>query len=159
MNNAAYIKAFTLVEILVSLVITAIVMGIVFVIFSVMTERMMDFKNQNEPVSEMNRLTYAMNKDIFENTQMDLSGRQLVFESYSGSITKFRFYNNYFTRQKNDYVDTFRIAVSRISIDSLYTKNKKNAFLRLKLEATVNSNAINLKFYKKIYPQLFLKSG
>lgn len=57
MNSKNSISAFSLIEAIVSMAITAIIMGFFFVIFSIVTERMLDYKNQNELVNDLNRLT------------------------------------------------------------------------------------------------------
>lgn len=155
--SKAFVKAFTIMEVLVSMVITAIVIGMVFFIFSIMARRMADFKDRNEPVSEMNRLTYAINKAIFENGRMQLAGNELLFEDNSGIQTKMTFRKTYFVRQKQDFTDTFRVSLDRIRLDRVYSKNQKIVFDRLVVRTVTDSNHIDLQFYKRIYPDELLK--
>ncbi|MFH6996248.1 hypothetical protein ACHRWY_27615, partial [Flavobacterium sp. FlaQc-48] len=61
-NSASSLPAFSIIEAVVGMVITAIIMGVLFVIFSIITGRMLDFKNQNQLVNDLNRLTYSLNK-------------------------------------------------------------------------------------------------
>ena len=55
MNKKYSVAAFSIIETVVSLVITAIVMGLIFLIFSILSERMIDFKQQNEDIADLNR--------------------------------------------------------------------------------------------------------
>lgn len=155
--SKALVKAFTIMEVLVSMVVTAIVIGMVFFIFSIMAQRMADFRDRNEPVSEMNRFTYAVNKAIFENDRMQLNGNELLFEDYSGSQTKMTFHKTYFVRQKQDFTDTFRVSLDRIGLDRVYGKSGKTAFDRLVVRTVTDSNHIDLQFYKRVYPDELLK--
>ena len=85
MNNRKMTSAFSIVEAIVGMAITAIIMSIIFVVFSIVTERMMDYKNQNESICDLNRLTYSVNKDIFENEKMTVIDNEITFKGYSGN--------------------------------------------------------------------------
>ena len=70
------IHAFTIIEALISMAVTAIVLAILFVLFTITSERLMDFKHQNEFVSDLNRMNYTLNKAIFENDTMYLQNSE-----------------------------------------------------------------------------------
>ncbi|TEB41140.1 hypothetical protein D0809_27035, partial [Flavobacterium circumlabens] len=81
-NNS--VPAFSIIETLVGMAFTAIIMCILFAIFSIVTERMIDFRNQNQLVNDLNRLTYSLNKDIFEKEKMNRTDNELSFKGYAG---------------------------------------------------------------------------
>ena len=158
MNNKNSIPAFSLIEAIVSMVITAIIMGIVFVIFSIVTERMLDYKNQNELVNDLNRLTYSVNKDIFENKKMEVIENEVVFNGYAGETVKYNFQEEYILRSKETFIDTFKIKLNQIVIDSVKNKSQRIVFQKLKLNVEVNEREMDLKFYKRMYANELLQA-
>lgn len=157
MNNRTNIPAFSILEAVVGLVVSSIIIGLVFVVFTILSERMIDFRNQNQYTADLNRLTYSFNKDIFENEVMKPSDSGVVFYSYDGKKTVYRNLGGYLLRNQNDFTDTFRVAVKRFRLDTVANKNRTTAFERLSLEADLNAKQIQLKFFKKIYADQLLK--
>ena len=156
--NKNYVPAFSIIETVVSMVITAVVIGLIFIIFTIMSERMQDFKNQNQYVADLNRMTYSINKDIFESDKMVVdTENNIMFISYSGITIKYSCTPNYFLRTKANFIDTFKIPIHTIHIDTLQNKNKKMVFERLSLAIDVNKELMNLKFFKKVYTNELLK--
>lgn len=157
MSKKNYIPAFSIVETSVSLVISAVIVGLIFVIFTILSERMNDFKNQNQYVADLNRMTYSFNKDIFESEKMVPSDSVIVFYSYSGNAVKYSLYLNYFIRIKDAFVDTFFIPIKRIKLDTIQNKTRNKVFQRLTLNVDVNKESMQLKFFKKVYSNELLK--
>ncbi len=157
-SNSNSVKAFSVLEAAVSMVITAIVIGLVFMIFSILSERMLDFKNQNQFVADMNRFTYVINKDIFDNENMATDETGITFKGYSGDITKYLSDQNYTIRQKNEFVDTFNIPITNLRLDTLTNKNKKIVFLRLRMNLDVNEQLMDLKFFKMVYSNQLMEN-
>jgi uncharacterized membrane protein required for colicin V production len=156
MTNKAQIPAFSIIETAVGMVVSAIVIGLIFVIFTIMSERMLDFKNQNLYVSDMNRMTYSFNKDIFDSEKMIVSIDQIAFYSYAGDATKYMIYPDYFLRNKNEFIDTFRIPITKINFDTIQNKSKQSVYLRLSLDIAINKENMKLKFFKKVYSNQLL---
>lgn len=157
MNNKKTASAFSIIEAIVSMAITAIIMSILFVIFSIVTERMIDYKNQNELICDLNRLTYSVNKDIFENEKMNIIDNEITFKSYTGENTKYSFLEEYILRNNEIFIDTFRIKTKQIEIDTVKNRTGRLIFTKLKVNIEANENTMNLKFYKRIYANELLK--
>lgn len=158
MNKRNYLPAFSVLETAVSMVISAIVIGLIFVVFTIMSERMNDFKNQNQYVADLNRMTYSFNKDIFESETMLISENQISFYSYSGNLIKYSIYPDHFLRTKEVFVDTFLIPIREFRVDTIQNKTKQIVFQKLSLKIDVNTEPMQLKFFKKIYSnQLLIK--
>jgi hypothetical protein len=157
MNKKNSMPAFSVLEALISMVVSAIVIGFVFVIFTILSEQMLEFKNQNQYVADLNRMTYSFNKDIFDSEKMLLSENQITFYSYSGEGVKYNLYPEYFTRTKNEFVDTFTIPIKQFRIDTIQNQTKKNVFQKLTLAVDVNKEPMKLKFFKKVYSNELIK--
>lgn len=158
MNKRNYLPAFSLIEAIVGMAITAIIMGIVFVIFSIVTERMLDYKNQNQLVNDLNRLTYSINKDIFGTEKMNVIENELIFNGYSGDNVKYNFQEEYILRNNETFIDTFKIKLKQIIVDSIKNKSKRMVFQKLKLSVEVNESEMDLKFYKRVYANELLQA-
>lgn len=157
MNNRYNIAAFTIIEAIVSMVITAIILSIIFVIFSITSQRLMDFKKQNEQINDLNRLSYSINKSIFESENMDAAGDEIVFTTYDGDVIQYSLADDYFTRTQGEFVDTFHLAIRDVHLDVLDNKNKNIAYQRLKWNLNIEGKRMELNFYKKLYATELIK--
>ncbi|MEO8535055.1 MAG: hypothetical protein ABI441_14955 [Flavobacterium sp.] len=151
------VPAFSIIETLVGMAITAIIMGILFVIFSIVTERMFDFKNQNQLVNDLNRLTYSLNKDIFEKEKMNRIDNELSFKGYAGEQVHYNFQEEYTIRTHETFIDTFKIKLKELVIDTVKSKSKQLIFLKLKLRVEINEKESSLNFYKRVYANELLQ--
>lgn len=156
-NNNFSIAAFSIVEAIVAMAVAAIIMGLTFVVFSIITERMLDYKNQNQLVNDLNRLTFSINKDIFDTEKMDYSDAELQFIGYSGEQLKYIFEESNIIRYENEFVDTFKIAVKQINVDSIKSKSQQLVFQKIKLAVEVNKKQMQLRFYKRVYANQLLE--
>ncbi|MCF6133363.1 hypothetical protein [Flavobacterium wongokense] len=150
-NDKNTVKAFSVLEAAFSMVITAIVIGLVFVVFTILSERMLDFKKQNQFVADMNRLTYALNKDIFDNEAMAVNEEGIMFTGYSGNKVRYLRNEEYTIREKDGFLDTFQIPMKNFIVDTLQNKSKKVTFQRLRINIDVNKQPMDLRFFKKVY--------
>lgn len=145
------IPSFSIIEAIVGMAVAAIIMGITFFIFSIITERMLDFKKQNQLVNDLNRLTYSINKDIFDSQKMIPNENQITFRGYSGEEVKYYFEQEHSIRIKESFIDTFMVKLNSIRIDSVRSKNRMKVYLKLKINVTSNDNVLDLNFYKRVY--------
>lgn len=144
-------KAFSMTEVIIAMTITAIIVSIIFTIFSIMSEMLLDFKKANEEIADLNRFTYCINKDIFESEIMSISAAEIQFTLASGQQTFYFMSNNYIVR-KNEYLsDTFKLESNRLRIDTIRNSNKSKVYRNLKIDLNINGNATNLSFYKRLY--------
>lgn len=156
-NSKNSVAAFSIIETLVGMAITAIIMGILFLIFSIVTERMLDFKNQNQLVNDLNRLTYSLNKDMFEKEKMIKTDNELAFRGYAGEKTIYHFEEDFTTRSQETFVDTFKIKLKQIVIDTVKNRSERLLFQKLKLNVEINENESSLNFYKRVYANELLQ--
>lgn len=152
-NKKLNIAAFSIMETIISMVITALIISIVFVLFSILTERLFDIKNQNQATNDLNRLSFAINKDIFENEKMFYSDTTWTFVSFNlEDTTKYQFKDSIVIRSKNEFIDTLGIKVIQMNRDSLWNKSKNIGYTKIKLSLEIENRMTDLNFYKKVYP-------
>jgi type II secretory pathway pseudopilin PulG len=156
-SGANSVPAFSIIETIVGMAISAIIMGILFVIFTIVSDRMIDFRNQNQLVNDLNRLTYSLNKDIFEKERMNQVDHELFFIGYSGEKVTYNFQEDFTTRTNETFVDTFKIKLKQIVIDTVKNKSEQLLFQKLKLNTEINDSPSSLNFYKRVYANELLQ--
>lgn len=152
-----FVSAFSIIEAVVGMAITAIIMGILFVIFSIVSGRMLDFKNQNQLINDLNRLTYSLNKDIFEKEKMTASENEIYFNGYTGEKVSYQFFDDYILRNSGTFIDTFQIKIKRMIVDTVKSKSQQFVYQKMKLNVESNEKEIDLRFYKRVYPNELLQ--
>jgi hypothetical protein len=151
-NKKLNIAAFSIMETIISMVITALIISIVFVLFSILTEKLFDIKKQNQLTNDLNRLSFAINKDIFENEKMIYSDSSWIFVSFNLKDTvEYQFKDSSVVRSKNEFMDTLGIKVIQMNRDSVWNKSKKIGFTKIKLSLEIDKRNTELDFYKRVY--------
>jgi len=153
------IPAFSIIEAIVGMAVTAIIMGVLFVIFSIVSGRMIDFKNQNLLVNDLNRLTYILNKDIFEKEKMTTLENEIYFSGYAGEKVSYQFLEQYILRNSETFVDTFHIKLKSMVMDTVKSKSEQFVYQKMKLKIESNEKELDLRFYKRLYPNQLLKNS
>lgn len=157
LNTKFFIPAFSIIETVVGMVITAIIMGVLFVVFSIITGKVFDFKNQNQLVNDLNRFTYSLNKDIFEKEKMKVVENEIHFKGYTGQRVYYQFYDHYILRNSENLIDTFKIKLNKMTVDTVKSKSEQFIFQKLKLNIDSNERETDLRFYKRLYPNELLE--
>lgn len=157
LNTKFFIPAFSIIETVVGMVITAIIMGVLFVVFSIITGKVFDFKNQNQLVNDLNRFTYSLNKDIFEKEKMTVVENEIYFKGYTGQRVYYQFYDHYILRNSENLIDTFKIKLNKMTVDTVKSKSEQFIFQKLKINIDSNERETDLRFYKRLYPNELLE--
>lgn len=157
--NKGNIRAFSITEVLVSLVVSAIIVGITFVLFEILSERMYDFRDQNIYISDLNRFTYSINKDMFDSDKLSGNNETLIFTMYSGGRIEYRRQQDYVVRSKEEFIDTFRLSVGRLTMDTITNGDKNVIYQRLKIDVRGGESDYNLRFFKKVYSESLMAQG
>jgi hypothetical protein len=157
MNSRNYIKGFTIIEAVVSMVLTAIILAIVFVIINVTSQRLDDFRKQNEFINDINRITYSINKNIFESEKMSILENEISLKGYNGQVTKYLLSEKDIIMYQDEFTDTFNITTEKFIVDTLESKSKKIVYQRLSLNIKIGEIEKKMAFYKKLYANELLK--
>jgi len=153
-----FINAFTIVEAVVSMVVTAIIVGIIFLIFSITSERLLDFTRQNAGISDVNRFSYSVSKSVFEAEGMINDNGNLVFKSYDGNKTAYFFKENYVLRSQESFTDTFYMAKGSFRLDTLNDAKSTIIYQRLRCRFLINKADETYNFYRRLYADQILNS-
>lgn len=150
-NKFHSIRAFSITEALIGMIITAVVMGLIFVIFAIVSERLLDYKKQNRLINDVNRLSYSINKDIFESEKMEIRENEIIFNDYTGKMVRYSSQEQFILRTAASFVDTFQVQMQQLKIDSLRSSSKRLTFQRIRLKLEANEKVMDFDFYKPVY--------
>lgn len=154
------LKAFTLTDVLMSLFVMAVIISTIFLVMNLLYKQLLDYKNFNEPVTEFNRLSYLINKDIFESERLEKTTKGLFFHFSDKPpvIWKDDSANLYAIREDVETKDTFRIPVRVMKLDTIRSFSEEHLYQRVTCGINLSDDIIEVRFYKRLYPNQLLSS-
>lgn len=156
-SNIVSLKAFTVIEAVMGMLVTALIIAVVFIIYNITAQRLLDFKKQNDVAIDMNRFTYAVNKDIFESEDIQVHDQGMSFYGFTGRKVAYHIDRDYIVRSEATFTDTFFISVKRVFADTLFSEDKTKCYYRVKVVTTDDKEDFDLNFYRRVYPQYQIK--
>lgn len=125
-NKTYYKKAFTIQELVVSLVISSIIIGMIYTIFIHINKQLIGYNDDQQELMIFNQFRQVLGKDILFATHIEQNDPKeftIVFsnDSYSYKITK----NSIIRDRNNGLKDTFNLEVTKIEL----TNNKVEEML------------------------------
>ncbi|MFK6999635.1 hypothetical protein V3Q90_00050 [Flavobacterium oreochromis] len=151
------LNAFSIIEAIIAMVIASIIISITFVIFNIISERLLDYKRQNLKTNDLNRLTYSINKDIFDSDHLNLTDNRLHFNNYTGEQLDYLFEESKIIRFNKDFIDTFYIQPLHYQMDTVKSKSEHLVFQKLKIQINSDSIPVKLAFYKQLFPNQLIE--
>jgi type II secretory pathway pseudopilin PulG len=149
--------AFTITEAVISMAITSIILSFVFVIFSITSQRLDDFRNQNETIADINRFTYSINKSMFNSEEISYNDNALFFKNFKGEMANYVIDEKYCTRNENDFTDTFHFYIKKLVVDTLKGKSVPVCYQRFQFDIEADKRNLKYCFYKKIHASQLLE--
>ena len=117
--TAPKVKAFTLIELVVVMIISGILFSIAYFSFFIISQRFNHFSSASSSVMEISNLQTILNKDFDEAEFLQLQGDDLIVKKDSLELL-YHFEEDYLLRTQLDQVDTFHIPIEN---KSYYFKN------------------------------------
>ncbi|HYE55526.1 MAG TPA: prepilin-type N-terminal cleavage/methylation domain-containing protein [Chitinophagaceae bacterium] len=140
------IRAFTVMELVISLMISSIVISIAYYAWLLVSRQFGDYQERSVRVQEYVLFTKALETDLDRAVLLRDSAGLLNVYGKDGSVY-YRFAEEYVLRQGVEFADTFRVGVKDVVFgyvhDTLPAVQKVNVVLRL------NEQAMENIFYKQ----------
>lgn len=143
MNVLMYkkLKAFTLLELSVVMVIAGLVFAISFSAYNIINRQYTEFKNTSEKILDISMITSILTKEFSEAGEIRKTGNELLLTKTDGNRIIYRFESDALIRKDNEVEDKFENIVNeKISflgaeqtesnglVDELYFEIGKDAF-------------------------------
>ncbi|WP_452223476.1 PulJ/GspJ family protein [Lacinutrix chionoecetis] len=109
------IKAFTILEVVISLAIMSIIIAMVYVIFTLLSKQLYQYSNQTEQINNYNQLNSLLIRDLHNASNISYTANELLLTIQSDSI-KYAHANNKLIRTHVNSIDTFSIEIKTFNI-------------------------------------------
>jgi predicted Zn-dependent peptidase len=147
------IPAFTIMEVTITMLISAIVIGITYTAFSIITRSYHSFDSKHKDMAAVLRLDELLQKD-FNRAEIVLKDTNGIVLKDSSRIIKYRFNADYVLRI-GIMVDTFKVKSDSVSttfentaVNETGTDEEANRLDKLDLNITLQNEKIPYHYYK-----------
>lgn len=107
------LKAFTVMELIVGMVISTLLMGICFMAYKAVLKQFTNFKENNAAIQEITLTHYLLTKDTDKASKIYLKDEStLAFEFEAQPPTYYTFEEKYIIRESSIVIDTLNVSVS-----------------------------------------------
>ena len=113
------IKAFTIIELVVVMILTAIIVGIVYSAYSIVGNQYSSYKKISVQNSRVALLSMLLSKDFTTAHYIKNGNEELFFYDKEDNIIRYGFDENYITRSGNSITDTFPVNTLNIEMKFL----------------------------------------
>ena len=109
------LKAFTLMELLIAMIIGGIVVGISYTAYSIIYKQFLNYKSMNGKINEASLLNTLMQHDFSNASFINASGeKEITFTFQPENKIVYRFDQDYIIRQTGETRDTFFVPAENI---------------------------------------------
>lgn len=108
------LRAFTLLELLVGLVLSGIVAGVSFTAYQVMAGRLAAYRSTNEAISEATWLSGRLGKEIEKAESLTGNSTELLLRMENGRSIRYDFAGAYVVRHDSLLTDTFFVSTGHL---------------------------------------------
>lgn len=151
------LKSFSVLEVTFSLLVTAIIIGIIYVLFDLLTYRLEKFKQENVVVTDFNRFSAVFSSDLSKNDVLRSDNEDICLNGFKNDSCIYIFNNDYITRTNHTFIDTFNIKIITIKLDTVSNGKKTNVFQRLTFDFDFDNEIKTVSYHKRLYPDVLLK--
>ncbi len=117
MNNSYHIKAFTILEIVISLAIMSIIIAIVYSIYVMMAEQLFGYSRTTDQINDYNQTHYMIKSDLFYSNQLLKlqDGLRLIT---SKDTVDYHLIDSKLVRATSKVVDTFSVPIQSFKLET-----------------------------------------
>ena len=120
--NKHHLRAFTILELTITMLLVALVIGITYTIYTIVSRSYESFQYKNEEIAVLDRLNELLSKDFSRSDSIFKTPRGLLFQSKRDTIS-YELDTGFITRT-NTITDTFKVKTQDLNI--LYQNQSLN---------------------------------
>lgn len=118
------LRAFTLIELLIGMIISSIVIGFGYAAYSLIYKQYLGYKNVKERLVETAQLNQILSNDLLNAENISFDENTLSLLKKNPNILQYQFLDTLILRKENEVTDTFRISPVNIQTTFLLRDNK-----------------------------------
>lgn len=144
------LQAFTILELTISMLIAAVVIGITYTSYTIISRSYLGFKSKNEQMALLARMDQLLRKDFDHAEQVSAADDQLRIQNVNGTVVNYHFTDSCMTRS-SVIIDTFKVVMDK---PKLFFEHqlKENVVIdridELSFNITYQSEIIPYHYYK-----------
>jgi len=153
------IKAFTMLEALISLILTGIIIALSYSLFTLVNKQMALFETENTAIIDYNLFNSTLTNDINNANDFDYDNNELLLKNYFKPQIRYRFDEGIIIRtNENNKTDSFKLRPLNKNYKDLTTNQSMLSMSFELLNDTIqvnyfmtkqNSNIINQKLFNE----------
>ena len=145
------IKAFTIIELVVVMILSGIIIGIVYSAYQIVNSQYGNYIKANKRITSEAVLTMLLNKDFASAHFIKKEGERIFFFDAENKVNTYRFEDDFIIRNSNAVVDTFFIPT--LNIEMLFLSQAQGSYNGMIDELYFESAAVEGQIFrfKKLY--------
>ena len=153
-DRTYHIKAFSILEVSFVMAIIAIIITVVFSLIQVFYRGYSDFDKYNQYLTDLNKFSYLIHKQLHESQNLSLRDQTLIFEKEKSKVVLEQF-PDYVLIKKDQLRDTLFLQFETILLKRVFDQKKERFFDQLIFNFK-NDNLGSLNYYKRVYADQIL---
>lgn len=144
------IKAFTILEALISLLIMAIIIGLTYTIISFFSKQFIYHNNYNNIILDYQLFESTFKRDLYLTDKIEADGKILFLKNYDESVIEYKFLNTGISRRMNNTTSHFDLDYYGFSVSEAHQGSFLSDNVTIKMSVKVPGDTIHQLFYKYI---------
>jgi prepilin-type N-terminal cleavage/methylation domain-containing protein len=149
------IKAFTLLESLITLMLISIIIALSYALIDLIGRQLSLFEKENTQILEYNLFNSTLINDIHVSYDFDINGTEIMLINYDESIIKYYLSNRKMIRKHDAGIDTFDMRIINVETNRYLGANTLNIQIGLLQDTIVTNYYLNRNKAGQINKQLF----
>ncbi len=116
-GKKTYVKAFTVLELLVGMAVMSILLAMIYVTFNFFSNQVYTYQIENEEIQELNRFDTALKRDMFKAQSIEKKQEGFLLKMYKGDSIRYTFKETYTLRENQIRRDTFQLSGKGVEIN------------------------------------------
>lgn len=145
-NNQMKLKSFTILELLFSMVIIGVIIGLVYTIILFFDRQMLNFQKENKTINECQLFVTSMQRDLYQATDYTATATQITLISYNRNRILYTISGKYLIRTNSEGAkDSLDIVTGFFS----EKKTKNNEMLIIQIKVPLLKDTLSYHYIKK----------
>lgn len=146
-------KAFTLTETVFGLIISGVLIGVIYTVFTTFNKQFIIFQEQQLITNDFMLFDTTFNKDLYDAATIHYSDETLHLKRYDETVIHYSFKGNTIKREQDKRTE---VLFSKLSSHTF--ENKKNHII-IVMKLQLHNEVIVLNYYKKNAPDQIINTA
>jgi prepilin-type N-terminal cleavage/methylation domain-containing protein len=153
------LKAFTLFELLVGMIISSIVIGFGYAGYTLIYRQYLNYSVTKRGIIDVVQLNAILNNDFITSESAKLEMDKLILNYENGLQKEYSFGEKYILRKEQEYVDTLKIGVMNVIANRNGDEQVTDLLIsELSFDAVIHEETMHFHFIKSYSAETFINN-